>query len=96
MPSLSNLSILCFELTTFSITWGICFRSKANSKRYNPTLFGTLLAHLYGVNPSVETFWNWHTCGSMVFPSQTFSSPLGSRSAGKAEASSAGEQLAEE
>ena len=49
-----------------------------------------------GVNPSVETVWNWHTCGSMVFPSQTSSSLSGWRSAGEAEASSAGEQLAEE
>jgi len=49
-----------------------------------------------GVNPSVETVWNWHTCGSMVFPSHSFSSLSGLPSAGEAEASSAGEQLAEE
>jgi len=49
-----------------------------------------------GVNPSVETVWNWHTCGSMVFPSHSSSSLSGWPSAGEAEASSAGEQLAEE
>jgi hypothetical protein len=54
------------------------------------------LAHSGGVNPSVETVWNWHTCGSMVFPSHSFSSLSGLPSAGEAEASSAGEQLAEE
>jgi hypothetical protein len=27
-----------------------------------------------GVNPSVETVWNWHTCSSMVLPSQISSS----------------------
>ena len=53
-------------------------------------------AQSVGVNPSVETIWNWHTCRSMIFPSQTSSSPSGWRSAGEAEASSAGEQLAEE
>jgi integrase len=26
-----------------------------------------------GVNPSVETVWNWHRCGSMIFPSQASS-----------------------
>jgi hypothetical protein len=36
--------------------------------------FGTHLAHRSGVNPSVETVWNWHTCGSIVFPSQISSS----------------------
>ena len=30
-----------------------------------------------GVNPSVETVWNWHTCGSMVFPSHSSSSLSG-------------------
>jgi hypothetical protein len=44
MPSHSNLSILCFELTTFSTTWGICFSLEANPNRYNPALFGTFLA----------------------------------------------------
>jgi integrase len=34
-------------------------------------------AHGCGVNPSVETVWNWHTCSSMIFPSQTSSSPSG-------------------
>src|SRR5260370_21526106 len=53
-------------------------------------------AHPCGVNPSVETVWNWHTCGSMVFPSHSSSSLSGWPSAGEAEASSAGEQLAEE
>jgi len=31
-------------------------------------------AHDRGVNPSVETVWNWHTCSSMVLPSQISSS----------------------
>ena len=31
----------------------------------------------FGVNPFVETVWNWHTCCSMVFPSQAFCSPSG-------------------
>jgi hypothetical protein len=48
------------------------------------------------VNPSVETVWNWHRCGSMVFPSQASSLASGWCSAGEAEASSAGEQLAKE
>jgi hypothetical protein len=38
---------------------------------------GTVVAQDCGVNPSVETVWNWHTCCSMVFPSQTYSSPSG-------------------
>ncbi len=50
----------------------------------------------HGVNPSVETVWNWHTCRSMVFPSHSSFSLSGWRSAGEAEASSAGEQLAKE
>ena len=29
----SNLSILCFELATFTTTWGICFSLKAKPKR---------------------------------------------------------------
>jgi hypothetical protein len=33
--------------------------------------------HLHGVNPSVETVWNWHTCSLMIFPSQTSSSLSG-------------------
>ena len=49
-----------------------------------------------GVNPSAETIRNWHTRRSLDFPSQTTSSPLESSSAGEAEASAAGEQLAEE
>jgi hypothetical protein len=32
------------------------------------------LAQSPGVNPSVETVWNWHTCSSIVFPSQISSS----------------------
>jgi hypothetical protein len=47
-------------------------------------------AQPFGVNPSVETVWNWHTCGSMVFPSHSSSSLSGWPSAGEAEASSAG------
>jgi hypothetical protein len=55
MPRHSSPSILCFELTTFSTTWGICFSLEANSKRYNPTLFGTLLAQCFGVRaPAYE------------------------------------------
>jgi len=34
-------------------------------------------AQFFGVNPSVETVWNWHTCRLMVFPSQTSSSLSG-------------------
>jgi len=34
-------------------------------------------AQFFGVNPSVETVWYWHTCRSMVFPSQTSSSLSG-------------------
>jgi hypothetical protein len=44
MPTPSILSILCFELTTFSTNWGICFSLEANPNRYNPALFGTFLA----------------------------------------------------
>jgi hypothetical protein len=44
MPSRSNLSILCFELATFTTTWGICFSLEANPNRHNPALFGTFLA----------------------------------------------------
>jgi len=43
MPSHSILSILCFELTTFSTSWGICFSLEANLNRYNPALFGTFI-----------------------------------------------------
>src|ERR1700681_3941547 len=57
---------------------------------------GTLRKHDLGVNPSVETIRNWHTCRSMDFPSQTSSPPSGWRPAGEAEASSAGEPLAED
>ena len=42
----------------------------------NPSViegFGTVLAQQSGVNPSVETVWNWHTCSSMVFSSQSCS-----------------------
>jgi integrase len=31
----------------------------------------------HGVNPSVETVWDWHACSSMVFCSQTSSSSSG-------------------
>jgi hypothetical protein len=54
------------------------------------------LAHSNGVNPFIETVWNWHTCRLVDFPTQMVFSPSGSRSAGEAEASSAGEQLAKE
>ncbi len=40
-------------------------------------VLGINLAQSNGVNPSVETIWNWHTCRSMIFPSQTCSSPSG-------------------
>jgi len=40
-----------------------------------PLVSGTLLAHSIGVNPSVETIWNWHTCRSLDFATQTASSP---------------------
>src|SRR6266496_4390885 len=45
------------------------------------------LGVMNGVNPSVEAVFNWHTCGSIVFPSQTALSPLGSSPTGEAEAS---------
>ncbi len=54
------------------------------------------LAHARGVNPSVETNCNWHTCRLMVFPSQTAFSPSHWSSAGEAEAGSGGDQPAEE
>jgi len=41
------------------------------------SLIATSWAQGDGVNPSVETVWCWHTCRSMVFPSQTFCSPSG-------------------
>jgi hypothetical protein len=47
-------------------------------------------SHIFGVNPSVETIRDGHTCRSMDFPSQIISSPSESASAGEAEASSAG------
>jgi hypothetical protein len=48
------------------------------------------------VSPSIDTILNCHTRRSMDFPFQSPCSLSGSRSAGEAEASSAGEQLAEE
>jgi hypothetical protein len=39
--------------------------------------YGTPKAQEDGVNPSVETVWYWHTCRSMVFPSQISSSLSG-------------------
>jgi len=50
----------------------------------------------YGVTPSVETNGYWHTCRSMIFPTQTSSSSSEWSSAGEAEAGSAGEQPAKE
>jgi hypothetical protein len=47
MPSYSILSILRFELTTFSTNWGICFSLEANPNRHNPPLFGTLVAQRF-------------------------------------------------
>jgi len=44
MSRRSILSILCFELTTVSTIWGICFSLEANPNLYNPALFGTFLA----------------------------------------------------
>jgi hypothetical protein len=38
------------------------------------SLIGTTWAQGHGVNPSAETVWNWHTCSSIVFPSQNSSS----------------------
>src|SRR5712691_9381658 len=57
---------------------------------------GTLLAHNDGVTPLVETNCNWHTCRSMIFPTQTAASSSQWSSAGEAEAGSAGEQPAKE
>jgi hypothetical protein len=57
---------------------------------------GTNWAQLDGVTPSVETNGCWHTCRSLIFPSQTISFPPESSSAGEAEAGSGGDQPAEE
>jgi len=58
--------------------------------------FGTVLAQSVGVNPSVETKCDWHTCRLTVFPTQTASSPPQWSSAGEAEAGSGGDQPAKE
>jgi hypothetical protein len=56
---------------------GIYFSLKANPNGMKRSHSGTLLAQGTGVNPSVETVWNWHTCSLMIFPSQTSSSLSG-------------------
>jgi hypothetical protein len=53
-------------------------------------------SHTLGVTPSVETVGIFTLAVLMNFPSQTANSRSKSRAAGKAEASSAGEQLAKE
>src|SRR5215469_18118447 len=35
----------------------------------------SLLAQVLGVTPAIETNCHWHTCRSLIFPSQTTSSP---------------------
>ncbi len=57
---------------------------------------GTNWAQSFGVNPSVETICNWHTCRSLDFPTQTASSPPEWPSVGEAEAGSGGDQPAKE
>jgi hypothetical protein len=58
--------------------------------------FGTVQGQSGGVTPSVETNGYWHTCRSMIFRTQTTSSPSEWSSAGEAAAGSAGEQPAKE
>src|SRR6516164_7686779 len=53
---------------------------------------GTFWAQCLGVNPSVETIVDWHTCRSMDFPIQTTSSPPEWSSVGEAEVGSDGDQ----
>jgi hypothetical protein len=53
-------------------------------------------AQLSGVNPSVETIFDWHTCRSMDFPIQTTSSSPEWSSVGEAEVGSGGDQPAKE
>jgi hypothetical protein len=53
-------------------------------------------AHKIGVNPSIETKYDWHTCRLTIFPSQIASSPPQWSSAGEAEAGSGGDQPAKE
>jgi hypothetical protein len=57
---------------------------------------GTTWAQVVGVTPAIETNCHWHTCRSLIFPSQTTSPPPESLSAGEAEAGSGGDQPAEE
>jgi hypothetical protein len=59
-------------------SWGL----NCDPPTYDPSKpripeYGPLEAQERGVNPSVETVWNWHTCSLMVFPSQTSSSLSG-------------------
>jgi hypothetical protein len=49
-----------------------------------------------GVNPSVETLRNWHSCRLLNFPTHTASSSPELCSAGEAEAGSGGDQPAKE
>src|SRR5437016_11781370 len=44
MSRRSILSILCFELTTVSTIWGICFSLEAKHNLYTPALFSTFSA----------------------------------------------------
>jgi hypothetical protein len=57
---------------------------------------GTPAAHNPGVNPSVETICNWHTCRLLNFSAQTAFSLPEWPSVGEAEAGSGGDQPAEE
>src|SRR5215469_6176050 len=56
----------------------------------------TTWAQFIGVNPSVETIFDWHTCRSMDFPVQTTSSSPEWSSVGEAEVGSGGDQPAKE
>jgi len=56
----------------------------------------TIWAQSNGVNPAVETIFDWHTCRSMDFPLQTTSSSPEWSSVGEAEVGSGGDQPAQE
>src|SRR5579863_7577201 len=74
----------------------LAFRLARHKQPGSVDLLGTFWAQTNGVNPSVETKCNWHTCRLMNFSSQTASSPSEWSSAGEAEAGSGGDQPAKE
>src|SRR5579863_6938246 len=90
---------LCCSLTISTIheekphrPGGPCHTERAETRMP----LGTRIVQASGVNPSVETICSWHTCRSLIFPSQTTSSPSELSSVGEAEAGSGGDQPAEE